>query len=338
MRWLQVISHYRSHVSGGPNFAYDLCIRKVTPEQRATLDLSSWRVAFNGAEPVRPTTLVRFAEAFASCGFRPEAFYPCYGLAEATLFVTGGLHDAPPVLRTVDATALAQDRVVVAAEQRDAVQPGAERRIVVGCGRPWVDEQVLIVDLASLTPALPGRVGEIWVRGSSVTGGYWQRPEETQQTFGARLANSGEGPFLRTGDLGFIQDGELFVTGRLKDLIIIDGLNHYPQDIELTVEQSHPAVRPGCSAAFSVEADGQEQLVVIAELLDKERLAVHGMVFTPDAVVRAIRRAVLAQHDLRIHDIVLLKPGAIAKTSSGKIQRRVSRADYLAGALAVWMP
>jgi acyl-CoA synthetase (AMP-forming)/AMP-acid ligase II len=353
MRWLQAISRYRAYVSGGPNFAYDLCVRKITPEQRSRLDLSSWTIAFNGAEPVRAGTLQRFAETFAPCGFRREILYPCYGLAEATLFVTGGLPKEPPVLYAVDVDALAQDRVAPAAPPQDA---GSTSRVLVGCGRTWIDQKILIVDPESSRPCPADRVGEIWVSGPNVADGYWQHSEETQQTFGARLADSGEEPFLRTGDLGFMKDGELFIAGRLKDLIIIDGLNHYPQDIELTVEQSHPALRPGCCAAFSVEINGQEQLVVVAELARDDRqspgtlgrnpatlglAALDGgaaMGFSRDEVISAIRRALLAQHELRVYDVVLLKAGAIAKTSSGKIQRRASRAEYLAGKLAVWTP
>lgn len=333
-RWLQAVSRHRATISGSPNFGYDLCVRKITPQQRATLDLSSWQLAFSGAEPVRHATLQRFAETFAPCGFRRQAFYPGYGLAEATLFVTGGLRREPPVLYTVNAAMLAQDQVVAAAVAEE------EAHTLVGCGRAWLDEQVIIVDPETLTLCPPDRVGEIWVAGPSVAQGYWQRPAETEQTFRAHLADSGAGPFLRTGDLGFLKDGELFITGRLKDLIIVDGLNHYPQDIELTVEQSHPALRPGCSAAFPVDVASQERLVIVAEVRRSKQLASlreeGDTGLAPEDLIRAIRRAVSQRHDLRVHDVVLLRAGSVPKTSSGKIQRRASRAAYLAGTLDVW--
>jgi acyl-CoA synthetase (AMP-forming)/AMP-acid ligase II len=215
LRWLQAISRTGATISGGPNFAYDLCVRKVTPEQRATLDLSRWHVAFNGAEPIRAETLERFAEAFAPCGFRREAFLPCYGLAEATLLVSGGPPGAPPALVAARAADLGRDRVVPA-DAHDA-----EARVLAGSGRVPAELEVAIVDPATGLRLPADRVGEIWVKGPSVAQGYWDRPEATAQTFRAALADAGAGPFLRTGDLGFLRDDALFVTGRLKDLIII---------------------------------------------------------------------------------------------------------------------
>jgi len=255
LRWLQAISRYKATISGGPNFAYDLCVRKIKPEELASLDLSSWEVAFNAAEPLRAETLERFVATFESCGFRREAFYPCYAIAEATLFVSGGLKTRPPAVYHVSGAALSQNRVLRAAsEQKDT-------RKLVGLGRTWLDQKIVIVDPESLTQCRSDQVGEIWVSSPSVAQGYWNRPEDTAQTFHAYLADTDEGPFLRTGDLGFLIAEELFVTGRLKDLIVIQGRNHYPNDIELTVETAHPALRPGCGAAFSVELDAQEQLV-----------------------------------------------------------------------------
>jgi acyl-CoA synthetase (AMP-forming)/AMP-acid ligase II len=331
-RWLRAITRYRARTSGAPNFAYDLCVRKITPEQRAMLDLSSWQIAFNGAEPVRTHTLERFTSTFGPCGFRPQTLYPCYGLAEATLFVTGGLKKDSPVVHSFQADALAQGRVsAAAAETHDA-------HSLAGCGRTWMDQQIIVVDPGSLTLCPPDRIGEIWVSGPNVAHGYWNQPEETEATFGAHLADTpangeqrGQGPFLRTGDLGFLKDGELFITGRLKDLIIIDGLNHYPQDIELTVEHSHPTVRPGCSAAFSVDAQGREQLVIVAEVGRGDP-----RVIDTEEVTRAIRSAVSEWHDLQTHAIVLLKPHTIFKTSSGKIQRRACRDGFVSGSLDVW--
>jgi amino acid adenylation domain-containing protein/non-ribosomal peptide synthase protein (TIGR01720 family) len=302
VRWLEAISHYRATTSGGPNFAYDLCTRKVTAADAAKLDLSSWSVAFNGAEPVRAETLDRFASRFAACGFRRSALFPCYGLAEATLVVTGGPKRSLPVIKEVEA------------------------KLMVGCGGALPDERVIIVDPAMLTELKNGEVGEIWVSGPSVAKGYWNRSEETDRTFNAYLSDTSEGPFLRTEDLGFIEDGELFITGRIKDLIIIRGLNHYPQDIEWTVERCHAALRPGCGAAFTVEADSEERLVIVQEIDTRSEADL-------DQVIETIRQAVTSEHDLQVYAVALIKPGSISKTSSGKIQRRASRRKFLEGGL-----
>ncbi|HVW36658.1 MAG TPA: AMP-binding protein, partial [Pirellulales bacterium] len=321
-RWLQAISRYRAATSGGPNFAYDLCIRKITPEQRAQLDLSSWSVAFNGAEPVRGETLDRFAEMFEPCGFRREAFYPCYGLAEATLIVSGGFKAETPVVRSFDAKALENRKVV----DVPAMDEGARR--LVGSGHNLPDEQIVIAHPETMTRCAPGEVGEIWVSNPGVAQGYWQRPVETAELFHAKLRDTNEGPFLRTGDLGFFQDGELYVAGRLKDLIIIRGLNHYPNDIELTVEKSHEAIRPGCGAAFTVESSEHAKLVIVYEIdrRQKGELA---------AIFDAIRRDVSREHELIVDSIVLVKAGSIPKTSSGKIQRHACRNAFLAGSLEI---
>nr|AXN93619.1 PuwI [Symplocastrum muelleri NIVA-CYA 644] len=324
LRWLQAISRYKATTSGGPNFAYDLCVSKITPAERASLDLSSWNVAFNGAEPVRAETLERFTATFASCGFRREAFYPCYGMAETTLFVSGGLKTAAPVVLSVEGGAIDQNIVVPTTET------GNNTRAIVGCGQTWTDEKIAIVDPETLTQRPAGKVGEIWVSGSSVAQGYWHRPIETEQTFNAYIANTTQGPFLRTGDLGFLWDGELFVTGRLKDLIVIRGQNHYPQDIELTVEKSHPALRLSCGAAFAIEVDGIEQLVITTEV---ERSYLRQL--NVDEVVGAIRQAVSEQHEIQVYAVVLLKTASIPKTSSGKIQRHACRIGFLEKSLDV---
>jgi amino acid adenylation domain-containing protein len=321
LRWLQAISRHRGTTSGGPDFAYALCARKIRPEQCEGLDLSCWRVAFNGAEPIRPDTLDRFTRAFGPVGFRREAFYPCYGLAEATLIVSGSEVGQAPRVESFDGPALQRGEALpVEAEH-------AEARPLVSSGRNVLEGRLVVVDPQTFALRRDGEIGEIWVSSESVAGGYWGQPETTGQTFHARLRDSGEGPFLRTGDLGFLRDGELFVTGRAKDLIIIRGLNHYPQDIERTVEQSHPAVRPGSGAAFSVEADGAEQLVVVYEAAVQR--AESGL----DEVIGAIRRAVTEQHELVAHAVVLIEPGSVPKTSSGKIQRHACRAAFLAGEL-----
>lgn len=321
-RWLEAISNYKATTSGGPDFAYDLCVRKVSPQQVESLDLSSWAVAFNGSEAIRNDTLERFAQTFAPCGFRPDSFYPCYGLAEATLIVSGGLKEGRPVTRTVLAKALEAGFVADTSidEQGD--------KELVSCGKVPAELKVEIVNPDTLTLSSPGEVGEIWVSGTSVARGYWNQPEETERTFMAYISPSGEGPFLRTGDLGFFSDGELFVTGRIKDLIIIRGLNYYPQDIELTVERSHSALRPGCSAAFSITVDGQERLAIVQEVEHRSRA-------DADTLIEIIRRAVVDTHEIHAYAIVLVKTGSVSKTSSGKTQRSLCRGRYLAGELEV---
>ncbi len=331
VRWLDAISRIGATISGGPNFAYDLCVRKITPEQRATLDLSKWAVAFNGAEPVRADTLARFAAMFAPQGFRPQAWYPCYGLAEATLMVTGGQRSQLPVVMAFSVAALEAGAAVPAVSEPDA-------RVLVGCGRACCDQEIGIIEPETLVGVPDGHVGEIWVRGASVTAGYWQRPEANAVTFGAHRVDTGDGPWLRTGDLGFIASGpedaagELFITGRLKELIIIDGRNHYPQDIELTVEVCHPALVTHGVAAFSVDVKGEERLVIVAEL-EREYLPGRPNAADPQAVTRAVRKAVSEQHAISLYDLVLVKTGSVPVTTSGKIQRRACRASYLAGSL-----
>ncbi|MGO4755521.1 AMP-binding protein, partial [Streptomyces sp. 2MCAF27] len=252
-RWLTAISRYRPHTSGAPNFAYELCLRHATPELMDRLDLGQWRVAFNGAEPVRAATLRRFRDTFAAAGFRREAFLPCYGLAEATLMVSGSSVGAPPTLVSRSDIGSLGSR------------PGTADAELVGCGRPGPGMTVLIADAERLEECPEGEVGEIWVAGESVARGYWRNTLATREVFRASLKDGRSG-FLRTGDLGFLRDGELFITGRIKDLMVIDGRNHYPQDLELSAEMSHPALRPGCTAAFSVEDGGLgEQPVVVAE-------------------------------------------------------------------------
>jgi acyl-CoA synthetase (AMP-forming)/AMP-acid ligase II/acyl carrier protein len=322
LNWLEAVSRYQATTSGGPDFAYDLCVRKITPEQRDTLDLRSWSVAFNGSEQVHSETMERFSATFASCGFRREAFYPCYGLAEATLFVSGRQRPSGPIVQPVHRTALDQNLIVPAlAEDRDV-------RDLTSCGTASVETRIKIVDPKSLTECQLNRVGEIWVQGPSVAQGYWNRPDESEDAFQAHLAGSGEGPYLRTGDLGFIQDGDLYITGRLKNVIIIRGRNHYPEDLERTAQQSHPGLRPGCGAAFSVEIAGQERLVVIQEIERSSRNV------DLDEVVGAIRKAIAEEHELHAYAVVLCKPGGVPKTSSGKIQRQSCRDAFLSGTLA----
>jgi 8-amino-7-oxononanoate synthase len=316
--WLAAITKYRATISGGPNFVYDLCVRKITDEQRATLDLSSWALAFVGAEPVDPGTLVRFAAAFAPCGFNPGALYPSYGLSEATLMVSGPRRGSGATVGAFHNTALAENRVEpVPDDTRQA-------RRLVACGSPVGDLRVVIVDSQTHTETVPGRVGEIWVAGASVGQGYWHKPGETRSSFRARLSDTGEGPFLRTGDLGFMHGGHLCIAGRRDDLIIVRGQNRYPQDIEATARASHPLLEAGYGAVFAADDHSQRRLVLVHEATRKGQAD-----FTP--VLDAVRGAVLDEHGLALDVVVLVRGGTIPKTSSGKIQRHACRAAFLAG-------
>jgi acyl-CoA synthetase (AMP-forming)/AMP-acid ligase II len=321
VRWLRAISQYKARVSGGPNFSYELCLQRIPPEALSDLDLSTWNIAFNGAEPVRHATLERFAERFAACGFRKRSFYPCYGMAETTLIVSGRKPEAESVHLWVDRNELGQDRVVEATA-------GGHSLPLVGCGKALLAEWITIVDPVTLTCCPPGRVGEIWVAGPHVAQGYWNRPEETVATFEARTADDGNGPFLRTGDLGFLKDGEVYVTGRLKDVIVVRGVNHYPQDVEAAAEAASPAIRKGGVAAFSVEAGSDERVVVVAEV---ERTLMRK--FDPALLTGLIRRQVLEVEELMVAEVAFIRPGTLPKTSSGKVQRRRCREQYLTGAL-----
>lgn len=339
IRWLRAISTYRATSSGGPNFGYELCIEKIRPEDCADLDLSSWQVAFSGAEPVRPDTMAHFAETFAPYGFEQRTFYPAYGLAEATFFVAGGDHQQQPHEIDVNKTSLEQGTVVV---DRD-IDGKENTQAFASCGHDWLGQQTLIVHPEQQTICPEGQVGELWVSGPSVAQGYWNRPELTKATFDAHLAdtdaNSPQGPFLRTGDLGFIQNGELFITGRLKDLIIIRGRNHYPQDIEWSVANAHPALEAGNGAAFSVEssqqgADHSEKLIVVQEVKRTSLRSMQDDAFVQE-VITAIRSSIAQKHNLQVETIVLLRPASIPKTSSGKIQRRACRNAFLNNTLSV---
>lgn len=322
-RWLQAVSRYRAEVSGGPNFAYDLCVDKITEAQAAALDLSHWRVAFNGAEPVRHATLERFARHFSVSGFRRRALHPCYGMAETTLIVSGGHPYAEPVYEWVDKQALGRGVVQPAVPEAMGAQP------LVGCGHSLLQQTLCIVDPANLTPCADGHVGEIWVAGEHIGAGYWDKPGATDETFQAHTAG-GEGPFLRTGDLGYLSNGDLYVTGRLKDVIIIYGVNCYPQDIEQTVGEADPAMVRHGACAFALRDDNGERVIVVAEVershVRKVNATILGM---------TLRQVVLEQHDVRLADVVLIRPGALPRTSSGKVQRSRCRELYLANKLVV---
>jgi acyl-CoA synthetase (AMP-forming)/AMP-acid ligase II len=328
--WLETITRYRAHMSTAPNFGYDLCARRVTEEQRRDLDLSSWRFALNGSEPVRADTLDLFAGTFAEAGFDSAAYVPCYGLAEGTFYISGRRGASGHL--TVSVPALERESVVRA--------PGAGElgRQVVSCGPVAAAIDLRIVDPDTCRERLPGRVGEIWVAGDSVSCGYWQRPNER---FEARLADGPAGPFLRTGDLGFCHDGELYVLGRLDDVIVLDGRNHYPQDIELTAQQSHEALAAGRVAAFGYPRHDRTAVAIVVETAKRIRVAATGRAAEPgqlDAaeVVRAVRAAVSAEHQIRVAQVVLLRPAGLPRTTSGKVQRSRCRELFLTDGLKIW--
>ena len=318
VRWLQAISRYQATTSGAPNFAYDLLCRYVTPQQRENLDLSSWEVAFCGAEPIKIETINRFCELFSTCGFRREAFYSCYGMAEATLLITGGKKLEFPTLRYVSEVSLENNLVVISAENKSGFRP------IIGVGKSWLDGNIVIVNPHSLKRCLAHEVGEIWVSGSGLGKGYWNDQKRTEETFQARLEDNGGGAFLRTGDLGFLQGEELFITGRLNDVRVFFGLNYYPQLIEQTVEVCHPALRQNCTAAFSIKLDGEDRLIIAQEI---ERSYRHDL--PVNEIVEIIRWSVFEKYMIDVYGIVLLKTGSIPKTSSGKIQRNACKMNFI---------
>ena len=318
-RWLWAISNNRAHTSGGPNFAFDLCVKTYRPEDYEGLDLSCWNVAFSGAEPVRAKTLDRFLEVFGQYGLTKKALYPCYGLAEATVAVSGGDFRGPPIEKTLDLDALSNNQI------KYCEQSSSRSDRYIASGYAHLEDQIVIVDPDTLIPCAEDQVGEVWVSSPSVGVGYWGREALSKETFYNRLEGY-QGSFLRTGDLGFIDQEQLFITGRKKDLIIIRGRNYYPQDIELVAEQSHPAMSVNSSAGFAVEKGGESYLVLVLEV---ERRYVRK--FEPKAAEDAIRRAIAEQFELQVSAIVFLKPGRVPKTSSGKVMRRAASAKFLEG-------
>jgi Acyl-CoA synthetases (AMP-forming)/AMP-acid ligases II len=322
VRWLRAISRVGATHSGGPNFAYELCVDRVTPEQKESLDLSRWAVAFNGAEPVRKDTLQKFADAFACCGFSERALCSAYGLAEATLKVTSASRGEGPTYFSASANELERGRIREAGDLDD-------EKSLVGCGRPEPETKVVIVHPETLIVCPDDEVGEIWVKSASVAKGYWNRQEESTSVFEAvPTGYDGPGRFLRTGDLGFLRNQQLFITGRIKDLIIIRGRNHYPHDIEYTAQNSHAALRFDSGAALSVEVDGEERLVIVQEI-DRHH---HG---DAEEAVAAIRRAITDEHEIAPHSVVLVRQNGVPKTSSGKVQRSACARAFLDGTLPV---
>jgi len=328
LMWLRAISRYRAEVSSAPNFAFDLCVSRFRAEQLEGVDLSCWKVAFNAAEPVRAATIEQFAAKFAPYGFDPRTMYPGYGMAEATLLISGGRRGEEVVTRAVSREALQRGVVV-------EPKSGADAQTLVGCGRALAGEEIAIVDPESRQRRPADAIGEIWVRGANVTAGYWHNPAATAETFAATIAAEGGAPWLRTGDLGFLDDaGEIYITGRIKDVIIIYGNNHYPQDIEASMQSAHPALRQNCGVAFSfVDHRGLEKLVLVQEV---ERTQRHQV--SVNKIEKRIREAISNEHEIAVHEIVLIRPGSIPKTTSGKIQRRLTQQLWHERALDMLSP
>jgi acyl-CoA synthetase (AMP-forming)/AMP-acid ligase II len=323
LRWLRAIARYRAEVAGGPNFAFDLCVTRYRREEMRDVDLSCWKVAVNGAEPVRAETIRRFAETFAPHGFDPRAFWPAYGMAEAAVLISAGHRGRGAPILTTSRGGLQQHRIAPPADANDVQE-------LVGCGRELVGESIAIVDPESRQRLAPRKIGEIWVAGPNVAQGYWRNGPATEAAFAACIDGDASTKWLRTGDLGFLDEtGELFITGRLKELIIIRGINHYPQDIEATAQRSHPGLAAHGGAAFAVgDADGSERLVVVHEV---ERTQRHR--FAAADIVAAICEAIIDKHEIAPHRVVLLRPGSLPKTSSGKIRRLLARDLWRRGRL-----
>lgn len=310
-RWLKLISDYRVWTTGGPNFAYDLCVQKITAEERQTLDLSSWTIAVNGSEPIRPATLERFVDAFAACGARREMFLASYGLAEATLAVTASVRFAGPVVANFDRAALEDKQAVPAADW------STQTARLVSSGSPGPGIDLRIVEPTTQRELDVGGIGEIWIAGPNVAAGYYRDAAATAASFAA-YTTRGDGPFLRTGDLGFLRDGELYVTDRLKDIVILRGRNFAPHDLEATIEASHAALRPHAGVAFSIDDGTREELVIVHEVSGRQRVDLAD-------VVAAIRRELALEHQIEASRIVLVKPASVPKTTSGKLCRQACR-------------
>lgn len=332
--WLQAMSQQRATFSGAPNFAYELCAQKITEEQRRGLDLSGWETAFCGAEPVRHATMERFAATFDSCGFRKQALYPCYGLAEGTLFVSGAGKSTGAHAACFSAASLENHRAQEMSVT-DAVTPS---RMLVSCGHTWGQQRIVIVDPETGERCAPGMIGEIWISGLNVAQGYWHGAMKTADGFDASLPDAEGAKFFRTGDLGFIHDDGLYISGRIKDLIIIAGRNHDPGDIEHTVCASHPSIRSSGCAAFQAEVEEDAKLIIAAELERTCEDANGDSASVLHAIVRHIREVIAAHHNLSVHEVVLLRPAALPKTSSGKIQRHATKAAWMERSLKLWQP
>ncbi|MBI5933700.1 MAG: fatty acyl-AMP ligase [Chloroflexi bacterium] len=323
--WLRNIHKYRVTASGAPNFAYELCINKIPVEKCEGLDLSSWKLAYNSAEPVRAETQEAFAKKFAPFGFRHESFAPCYGLAEATLEVSAYTNESKTITLTIKRNDFEEGKVTPTEDTGKS-----DTLTMVSSGAPLADLKVVIADPKARHARAKNEVGEVWIAGGNIAEGYWNRPEDSKHTFGAHIVGSHEGPFLRTGDLGFLHNGHLYITGRLKDLLIVRGRNYYPQDVEMTVEKTHPALRAGGGAAFAISENDVEQLIVVHET---QRREIEGVDWQD--VIKTIRANIAREHGIRAHAVILIRRATVAKTSSGKIQRNEMKRRFLENELEI---
>lgn len=324
--WLEMIDRYRAHTSGGPNFAYEMAVEQATQKGLPDIDLSCWKVAFNGAEPIRARSVVQFAETFAPLGFDRKAFFPCYGLAECTVVAVGGPRDTSPVVRRVDVQALSEGEVVPPTDDEPALSE-------ICSGQAMEGGEVVVVDPVTRTPAAPGRVGEMWLAGPHIGQGYWRRPKESAETFGARLAD-GRGPFLRTGDLGFSMPEGFYIVGRIKDLLIVRGRNYAPSDIEQIWPDVFGHAGQATAACFQVDVDGRSHVVLVAEI-DRATRQLDDLQAAIDAFAMEVRAKGLERLDLSINDLIILPPGSVPRTTSGKVRRSATREKLLGGRLPV---
>lgn len=318
--WLKALSKYQGTITAAPNFAYELCISRVPEEKRKGLDLSSVNLALSGSEPVRINTLKKFFETYAAYGLRWESLLPSYGLAEATCAVSGKQKLTPLVIKSFDKKAL-EKNIVIEVENDDVLESKNIWQLV-SCGAPLDTLKVIIVNPDNMKKCTSNEIGEIWIEGNCVGAGYWNNQKETDKTFNARLKNDDGSCYLRTGDLGFICNGDLFITGRLKDLIVINGYNHYPQDIEKSVEESHPKIRASGTAAFTIDSENETKLIVVSEI---EK----GASDLTDEIKQAITNSLSVEHSLTVQQIVFIQAGSINKTTSGKIQRHACKNSFL---------
>lgn len=318
LNWLKAIDKYRGTIAGGPNFAFDYCIQKTTEEERKELDLSSMKVFFCGAEPIRQQTMKKFVEDFAISKIKEEMLYPCYGMAETTLIVTGGVFSEKPKYLSINTSALSENKVIIEKENT----PGTTD--LVSSGKTWLNTKIEIVNPHTIKQVSENEVGEIWISGPTVATGYYGKPEESKMIFGAHISDTNDGPFLRTGDLGFVYENELYITGRLKDIIIIRGVNYYPTDIEYLIQDNIPELKNNSGAVFPVTIDNSEKIVVVQEL---ERTAMRNT--DHNIILEKIRQIISEEMELETQAVVLIRTGSIPLTSSGKIQRRQTKFEYL---------
>lgn len=323
LRWLKAITKYGSTVSAAPNFAYELCIKKVKDEDLKNLDLKTWSVALNGAEAVRSHTIKRFSDKFSASNFKYEYFFPAYGLAESVVFVTGPTRGETPVIFKADKESLENHKIIESNDIDKSVD-------IVAIGHTWLDEKVEIVNPETFERAQPDEIGEVWVNSEAIAQSYWKMPEESQITFEAHIKGNDNEKYLRTGDLGFFKGRNLFITGRIKDLIIIRGKNHYPHHIEMNVEKFSEYFRPGSNAAFSISDNNEEKLIIVQEIKNEANIS------DTNELKQNLKSYILEEHGIIPYDIVFIKQGSIFKTSSGKVQRRLCLKKYEKGQLELW--